>query len=360
MAEKKRLFYEMARPSIRELEEYDPGPMPPGVKVRVAANENNRGIPESARDAIIAALGEGNRYAESRCGELRNAIAELHGQKTEQIIVGNGLDGVFTMLGRAFLQPGDEVVAAELTFGVYEETAVIAGATPVLVPMRKDFSCDIQGFVDATTERTKLICFCNPNNPTGTVASLGEITEMLETVPQNILFLLDEAYIDFADDQTASGMTLLDRYPNLIVCRTFSKIYGLAGLRVGYAAADPEILRYLYKVREPYCVSSLSAAAAVSAIKDRDYAQESREITITEREKLCCYFREKGIKYIPSQTNFVMLLTENAELLRDKLLNMGVITRLLGFRGEKQILRVSIGLPEENAFFKNALSKALA
>lgn len=359
MAEKKELFYKMARPQVRELEEYDPGPMPPGARVRISSNENNRGMPKSARDAIISVLDEGNRYAESRCTELRGEIAGLHGLRPEQILVGNGLDGIFTMFGRAFLEPGDEVVAAELTFGVYGETAVIAGAKPVLVPMRKDFSCDTRGFIGAITKQTKMVCFCNPNNPTGTVASPGEIMEMLDAMPQNVLFILDEAYIDFASAPTESGIALLDKYPNLIVCRTFSKIYGLAGLRVGYIAAAPGLLRYLYKVREPYCVSSLSAAAAVSVLKDQDYTRESRQMTIAEREKLCSHFREKGIKHVPSQTNFIMLVTENAGELRDKLLDAGVVTRMLGFRGEKKILRVSVGRPEENELFKKAFDEAL-
>lgn len=359
MAEKEKLFYGMARPAIRELEEYDPGPMPEGVRVRVSANENNRGLPDAARSAIMSALDEGNRYAESRCTALRGDIARLHGLRPEQIFVGNGLDGVFTALGRAFLEPGDEVVAAELTFGIYRDTAVIAGATPVAVRMKEDFSCDSQGFIGAVNGRTKMLCFCNPNNPTGTAAGLAEITEMLDAVPQNVLFVLDEAYIDFADNPAESGMKLLDKYPNLMVCRTFSKIYGLAGLRVGYAAADPELLRFLYKVREPYCVSALSAAAAASVLKDSAYSRESREMILAEREKLCAYFRENGIRYVPSQANFIMLVMKNAGEMRDKLLSMGVAARLMDFRGKKQILRVSVGLPEENDFFRKSFSKAL-
>lgn len=360
MSETEKLFLKMTRPQIRELVEYDPGPMPPGVKVRISSNENNLGMPDAARKAIINALDEGNRYAESRCTELCGEIARQHGLKPEQIIVGNGLDGIFTMLGRAFLGAGDEVIAAELTFGVYEDMAVISGASLVPVAMREDLSCDIRGFVDAVTERTKMICFCNPNNPTGTVATLGEIIEMLDAVPKDVIFVLDEAYIDFANDPTASGMALLERYPNLVVGRTFSKIYGLAGLRVGYAAANQGLLRYMYKVREPYCVSSLSTAAASSVLRDAEYSRRSREMTLTEREKLCDYFREKGMTYIPSQTNFIMLLADNAEELRDKLFEMGISTRLLSFRGKKRILRISVGLPEENEFFKQSFSKALS
>lgn len=358
--DKNKMFYEMARRSVRELEEYDPGPMPADISVRVSANENNRGLPDRAREALLGALADGNRYPESRCGELRAALAELHGLSPEQILVGNGLDGVFTMLGRAFLEPGDEVIAGELTFSAYEDMARIAGAAPVAVPMTDQLALDARGFAAAATPRTKMLCFCNPNNPTGTMAGLDEIVSLLDAVPRGAIFVLDEAYLEFADDPGATGLKLLEKYPNLIVCRTFSKILGLAGLRVGYIAADSELLRYVYKVREPYCVNALSAAAAVAALGDADYLAASRKETIAERAKLADFFGGLGIKYIPSQGNFLLLLTKRAEKLRDGLLDRGVAVRLLSFRGKKDLLRISIGLPEENEYFKKAFTQLIS
>lgn len=359
MNEREKLFYEVARDCVRDLQEYDPGPMPADISIRISSNENNLGFSPQARHALLDVIDSGNRYPESRCAALRRAIAERNGLKPEQILVGNGLDGVFTMLGRAFLEPGDEVVIAALTFSVYEETARVAGATPVLVSMRDDFSIDTQGMADAVGERTKMVCFCNPNNPTGSFTSLEKITRILDVIPQHVIFLLDEAYLDFAADPTATGIPLLEKYPNLMVCRTFSKIYGLAGLRIGYIAADPELLRYLYKVREPYCVNELSAAAAVGALSDRKYIEESRNIVISERDRLCDFFREKGLKFVPSQANFIMLVIDNATEIHSKLLEYGIAVRLLACSGKEQLLRVSVGMPGENETLKKVLTEIL-
>lgn len=356
---KEELFYGMARESVRELEEYDPGPMPADIAVRVSANENNRGLPPKARAALLEALDGGNRYAESRCGELRRAIAGRHGLQAGQIIVGNGLDGVFTMLGRAFLEAGDEVVTAELTFSVYEDMALISGASVVSVPMTPALGLDPRGFAAAVTERTKMVCFCNPNNPTGIFTDREEIIKILDAIPRRVVFVLDEAYIEFADRPEDSGMSLLGKYPNLVVCRTFSKIFGLAGLRVGYAAADPGLLKYLYKVREPYCVGTLSAAAALGALNDPSYAEESRKSAITEREKLCGYFRGENVEFVPSQTNFILVKIDGAEEIRDKLLERGIAVRLLGFKGKKEMLRISVGLPEENESLKKNFAEII-
>lgn len=359
MSGKEKLFYKMARSCVRELEEYDPGPMPADISVRISTNENNRGFSREAYQALLGVLRSGNRYPESRCTALRHAIAEQHGLEPEQILIGNGLDGVFTMLGRAFLERGDDVVIPELTFSVYEETALIAGANPVIVPMKSDFSVDITDMVNAVGERTKMLCFCNPNNPTGIFTSLEEITGMLGAVPQDVIFLLDEAYIEFADDPTATGISLLKKYPNLMICRTFSKIYGLAGLRIGYVVADQGLLKYIYKVREPFCVNELSTAAAVSAMNDRLYVEESRNDVISERLKLCNFFREIGCEFVPSQANFIMLVMDDAAKIHKRLLEQRIAVRILSYKGKKQLLRVSIGMPHENEAFKKALVKAL-
>lgn len=353
------LFYNLARSCVRDMEEYDPGPMPADIAVRVSANENNRGLPQKARDALLDALDQGNRYPESRCGELRQAIADFHGLSAGQILVGNGLDGVFTMLGRAFLEPGDEVVTAELTFSAYEDMARITGAATVTVPLTDGLALDPDGFIGAVGERTKLVCFCNPNNPTGTMVPLREIERMLDAIPREVIFLLDEAYVEFADYPEETGLRLLKKYPNLAVCRTFSKIFGLAGLRVGYIAADPQLLKYLYKVREPYCVNVLSTVAAIAALQDRDYTERSRAETTRERATLCDFFRSAGVEYVPSQGNFILIIMDNATETRSKLLDKGIAVRMLGWRGKKNMLRISVGLPEENELLKKAFTEAI-
>lgn len=346
--DKKDLFYSIARTSIRDLEEYDPGPAYPDF-VRISSNENNRGVSKKAVEAIKNAVAECNRYGDSRCDSLREKLASKYGMDADQFVVGNGLDGIFTMLGRGFMEPGDEVVCGELTFSVYAETAEIMGAKAVKVPMTENMELDIGGFITAVTDKTRMVIFCNPNNPTGTSASLKDLRKMLDVLPKNVLFILDEAYIEFADEGMADGLSLLKEYPNLLVCRTFSKVYGLAGLRVGWIAGDPELIKYLYKVREPYSVSVLAAAGAEAALDDIEFVRESIEMVRNEKKRFYDFFRGNGIGFIDSQTNFILLpLGQASEGLRDGLMDDGIIVRLLNFRGEG-VIRITVGLPEENS-----------
>lgn len=345
--DKKELFYSIARPNIRDLEEYDPGPVFPDL-VRISSNENNLGVSGRAIEAIKNAASECNRYGDSRCDSLRDKLARKYGMTPGRFVIGNGLDGVFTMLGRAFIEPGDEVVCGELTFSVYAETAEIMGGKAVKVPMTDDMELDVDGFVSAVTDKTRMVVFCNPNNPTGTGTGIVDIRKMLDAIPEKVLFVIDEAYIEFADENTADGMTLLDEYPNLMVCRTFSKVYGLAGLRVGWVAGDEDLMRYLYKVREPYVVSVPAAAGAEAALDDIEFLSKSVDMARNEKKRLYDFFRSNSIKFIPSQTNFILLpLGDLSAPLRDGLLEEGIIVRLLRFRS-KGIIRITVGLPEEN------------
>ncbi len=352
----KELFYSIARPNVRDMEEYDPGPIFPDL-VRISSNENNLGVSRKAVEAIKNAATECNRYGDSRCSSLREKLAGKHGMTADQFVIGNGLDGIFTMLGRAFIEPGDEVVCGELTFSVYAETAEIMGGKAVIVPMTEKMELDTGGFIKAVTDKTRIVVFCNPNNPTGTAASLEDIREMLDALPKRVLFVLDEAYIEFADEDAADGLLLLKEYPNLMVCRTFSKVYGLAGLRVGWIAGDPELIKYLYKVREPYAVSVPAAAGAEAALDDIEFLTESVEMVRNEKKSFYDFFRANDISFIPSQTNFILLPLGEVSLgLRDRLLKDGIIVRLLRFRG-KGIIRITVGLPEENSLLMEKFMK---
>jgi len=354
---KSELFYSIARPNIRDMEEYDPGPVLPEL-VRISSNENNLGVSRKAVEAIKNAVSECNRYGDSRCDRLRNKLAQKHGMTPDQFVIGNGLDGVFTMLGRAFIEPGDEVVCGELTFSVYAEMAEIMGGRAVKVPMTENMELDTDGFIAAVTEKTRMVVFCNPNNPTGTGTGIRDIRKMLDAIPEKVLFVLDEAYIEFADENTADGLTLLNEYPNLMVCRTFSKVYGLAGLRVGWIAGDAELMKYLYKVREPYVVSVPAAAGAEAALDDIEFLTESVEMVRNEKKSFYDFFRANDISFIASQTNFILLpLGEVSSGLRDGLLKDGIIVRLLRFRG-KGIIRITVGLPEENSLLREKFMKS--
>ena len=353
-----KLFSSMARPSVRGIEAYEASE-PPARFVRLMANENNLGVSPKALEAMKASLEDGNRYPESSCKMLRGKLAVRYGLKAEQILIGNGLDGVFTMFSRAFMEKGDEVVCGELTFSIYADNARIMGATPIRVPMKDDFSFDVDGFIRAVTERTKMVFFCNPNNPTGTMAPRAEIERMLAALPQNVLFVLDEAYMDFAEKPESYSFGLLAKYPNLVVARTFSKIYGLAGLRVGWVAAAPELLSYMNKVREPYGVTEISAAGAAAALDDGEFYAKSREVFLSERRELCSFLDKNGIKYVPSQGNFILLpLGSRADRVNKAMAESGLIARNMTFRG-KQYMRISLGLPSEDEQIKKALKQAL-
>lgn len=350
-------FSSIARPEIRNFEEYDPG-MVPDDCLKIHANENNMGVSLKALEAMTHVLKEGNRYPESRGVSLCKKLAAVYNLRPEQILTGNGLDGVFTMLGRAFLNRSDDVICGELTFSVYADTARIMGANPIFVPMTDKMELDITGHIDAITEKTKMLFFCNPNNPTGTAASLDDIEKIINAIPKNVLFILDEAYIEFSGGAVKSGLPLLEKYPNLIVCRTFSKIYGLAGLRVGWIAANPELLKYVFRVREPYCVTEVAAAGAKAALTDNSFINESLKSEIKERKKLSTFFENNNIKYIPSFGNFILFFVANAEAVHESLAKDKILIRILSFRGEK-ILRVTVGLPEENRLFEKSLIRAI-
>lgn len=361
MTDRQELFYNMTRPSVRELSAYNPGPMPMDC-VRIAANENNMGVSPKALNEMEKALRESNRYPDGSCSNLREKLAGKYGLTPDGIIVGNGLDGVFTMLGNTFLSPGDETVFGELTFSAYAQMTNVAGATCVTVPMTDELALDVRGYINAITERTKMVVFCNPNNPTGTVATIDEIESVIKATPSRALFILDEAYIDFSDI-AQTGMPLLKKYPNLIVCRTFSKLFGLAGLRVGWAAADPELLNCVYKVREPYNVSNVAEAGAVGALSDMEFFNSSRWMITAERDAMCKFLDEQRISYVRRgdtgpQGNFILLRHERAGAIYESLVKNKIYVRLMTFKGEK-MLRVSVGMPKENERLREALLNAI-
>lgn len=358
MKAEREFFEAFARPEIRELKPYDAsGLVEP--RIRVSANENNYGCAPSVTKAMQEAVARGNRYPESTAKELRQLLASRHGLRPEQLIISNGLDGFFTMLGRAFLSPGDEVICSECTFGVYADTALIAGARPVLVPLDANLSQRPCDFAAAVTEKTKLLVFCNPNNPTGELAPREEILAMLRSVPKHLLVLLDEAYIDFTDEEPC--FPLLDEFPNLLICRTFSKLFALAGLRVGWTTAAEELIELLYRVREPYCVTQAAQAGACAALGEENFAAQIKEENRRERARLEEALAACGVKSLPSAANFIMLLPDKSQLtaLKKAFLERKIAVRLIKFRGVEAI-RLSVGMPNENQEVIEALKEASA
>ncbi len=353
----KAILEKLVRPCVQPLTPYNPGEVPE-ARVRIMANENNLGVGEAALRAMTKAVLFANRYPDITCARLRKKIAEKNNLRPEQIIVGNGLDGVFTMLGRAFINPRDEVICGAFSFSVYADTARIMGGCAVEVPMTAELGIDIDGFISAVTQKTKLIFLCNPNNPTGSIVSSVQVRRLLDAVPKDVLVIADEAYIEFSPD-IDTALPLLAEYPNLMVCRTFSKLYGLAGLRTGWAAADSDIISQLYKVREPYCVNAIAEAAAYAALDDDDYIADTRALIAAERVRFEDFFRENGIKYYPSSANFILVaLEERTEEIHKKLFDDGILTRLMTHKGKKYI-RFSIGDIEENVFVLDELKQMM-
>lgn len=351
----KKIIEKLVRPCVLPLTPYNPGKVPE-ARVRVMANENNLGISEEALRIMTREILFANRYPDISCSALRKKLAEKHNISEDNIIVGNGLDGVFTMLGRAFINPDDEVICGDFTFSVYSDIACIMDGRAVKVPMTETLGMDIDGFISAITHKTKLICLCNPNNPTGSVLPVSEVTRLLHAAPKTALVIVDEAYIEFSHD-IPTVLPLLSQYPNLVVCRTFSKLFGLAGLRVGWAAADSDIITQLYKVREPYCVSRIAAAAAYAVLSDEDYIDDTRAMVMAERVRFYDFFDAHGIKYYPTDANFILFtLDEKTEEIYKKLFDEGILLRLMSHNGKKY-LRLSIGDIEENIVILEELEK---
>ncbi len=348
MQDMKAFFAELMRPPVRNIEPYDAAPLP-GAKILLSANENNAGVPKGVLSAMTAALKRGNRYPDSRNSMLREKLASRFGLEPEQIITSNGLDGLFTMLSRAFLDAQDEVVCGECTFGVYASDAEISGAKTVKVPLSPSFRQEPLKFAERVTSATKMLFFCNPNNPTGCLAAEDEIRAMLDAIPRRVIVVLDEAYTEFSGTDGKRSFSLLRDFPNLIICRTFSKMFALAGLRVGWGAAHPDLLDCLYRVREPYCVTSIAEAGALAALDETEFIKNVFETTVKEREKLSRVIEECGIPFLPSRSNFILLLPgEKTDALKAAFKEKAIAARYLKCAGRPAI-RISIGLPEEYA-----------
>lgn len=328
--------------------------------IKLASNENPLGPSEKAIAAIQSALPELTRYPDGNGFELKKALADKLQVNTNQITLGNGSNDVLEIIARAFLDTSSEAVFSEYAFAVYPIVTQAVGAKAVVTPA-KNWGHDLAAMAAAITERTKLIFIANPNNPTGTWFTQAEWEAFLAAVPERVIIVLDEAYIEYADSGDAiDGAAYLSQYPNLIVSRTFSKAYGLASLRVGYCASNADIADVLNRVRQPFNVNSLALAAAVASLADADYLKRSRQINDAGMQQLVDGFRALQLSFIPSGGNFVCVDVEQAAgPIYQALLKEGVITRPVSNYGIPNHLRISIGLPEENQRFLAALKKVL-
>ncbi|QGP92400.1 Histidinol-phosphate aminotransferase [Neomoorella glycerini] len=334
-----------------------------GVKdvIKLASNENPLGPSPDAVQALREASERVYLYPDGNCYYLKNALAEKLGVSPENIIVGNGTDEILKMLAEAYVNPGDEIVVADPTFSEYEFAAQVMAGRAIKVPCRS-FRHDLKAMAASLTPRTRLVFVCNPNNPTGTIVGQVTLDSFLKEVPPSVLVVLDEAYADYvtAEHYPDSLAYIRRGRANVIVLRTFSKIYGLAGLRVGYGVAVPEIIRNLNRVREPFNVNLLAQAAAIAALKDEAHLKKSREVNTEGKQYLYEQFTALGLQYVPTEANFIFVdIQRDSRAVFQELLKRGVIVRTGDIFGYDTYLRVTIGTRRQNERFIQDLREVL-
>lgn len=332
--------------------------------VKLASNENPLGVPASAVAAMQAAAADLARYPDANGFELKQAICSKFGVTQDWITLGNGSNDILEIAAHTFVKADESIMYAQYSFAVYPLATKAIGARAICVAA-KDYGHDLDAMAAAIEADTKLIFLANPNNPTGTFLAADKIAAFLEKVPSHIVVVLDEAYNEFLSaDMQYDSLEWVRQYPNLLVSRTMSKAYGLAGLRIGFAIAQPPLTDLLNRVRQPFNVNSMAQAAAVAALHDTEFLAKSAALNAAGYQQLTSAFAEMKLDYVPSSGNFVLVKVGDDEgagaRVNLALLKQGVIVRPVGNYGLPQFLRISIGLPEENAVFIEALKKALA
>jgi len=328
--------------------------------VKLASNENPLGAPESARKAMAAAIEDLGRYPDSNGFELKAALAARYGVPMDWITLGNGSNDILELAAAATLSPGRSCVYAQHSFAVYALATQARGARAIVVAAKK-LGHDLDAMAAAVAADTALVYVANPNNPTGTHLTGAAVEAFLARVPPQVVVVLDEAYNEYLPPELRVDSTAwVRRYPNVIVSRTFSKAFGLAGLRIGYGIAQGELTDLLNRVRQPFNVNTVAQAAAVAALADDDFLARSFELNLRGMAQLTGAFEALGLEYVPSVGNFVLVRVGPAARVYQELLKRGVIVRPVANYGLPEWLRVTIGLPEENATFLRALPEALA
>ena len=324
--------------------------------IKLASNENPLGPSPKALDALSEGNATLHRYPDGGAFRLREALANRWKVAHDQVILGNGSDEILGLLARTFLAPGDEAVMADQTFIIYKMEVTAAHGKPIIVPL-KQWRHDLRAMADAITERTRLLFLCNPNNPTGTMVSSEEVEHLLSRVPEQVVVVFDEAYFEYVRSrQFPDSMAYVRQGRNVIVLRTFSKIYGLAGLRIGYGVATPAIINFLNRIRPPFNANSLAQRAALAALGDDEHVARSRAVNEAGMEQVVKGLAALGFSPIPSEANFVYVdVGRDGHAVFEAMLRQGIIVRHI----EGRMVRVTIGLEEENREFLAALNRVI-
>ena len=326
--------------------------------LKMASNESPLGASPRALAAIRGALDVLHYYPDGSGFELKKVLARKLGVDPERLVLGNGSNDVLELVARAFLRPGDSAVYSQHAFMVYPLVIQAIGATHIEVPAR-GYAADLEAMARAVRADTRIVFLANPNNPTGTFSPWESIRALLEQVGPAVMTVIDEAYEEYLPDTLRSPtLAWISRYPNLMVSRTLSKAYGLAGLRVGYGIADPAVAEVMNRVRQPFNVNHLAMVAACAALDDTEFIARSRAVNSAGLEQLCAGFERLGLEYIASLGNFVAVRVGDAQRVYRELLAEGVIVRPIAGYGMPEHLRVTVGLPEHNTRFLAALARA--
>ena len=360
-------YTELAPPYIRAIAPYQPGkPIAElerelGISgiVKLASNENPLGASPKAVAAMYEAIRTIALYPDGNGFELKDALSKRYGVALANLVLGNGSNDLLELASRAFLAPGDVAVYSAHAFAVYALATQAVGAKGITVPA-KDFGHDLEAMLKAAVQhKAKMVFIANPNNPTGTYLTAAALERFLSALPVNVLVVLDEAYNEYLPPaQRYDSVSWLTKYPNLIISRTFSKAYGLAGLRVGYAIAHEQITDMMNRVRQPFNVNSVAQAAAVAALHDMDFVQQTYELNQRGMLQIIAGLNKLGLSYIPSFGNFICFRIGGATAMYRRLLELGVIVRPVANYDMADYLRVSIGLESENEKFLSALEQA--
>ncbi len=334
-----------------------------GIKevVKLASNENPLGPSPKAVEAIIASVNSINRYPDSHGFYLKEKLSQKSGVKSDSIFLGNGSDEIIQLITQAFLLPGEEVIMGDPTFSFYQIVVVTAGGKEVMVPL-KNFSYDLPSMADRITSQTKLIFINTPLNPTGTIVKKKDFEDFLKQVPSDVILVLDEAYGEYATDEFFPNfLNYLGSGKKIFILRTFSKIYGLAGLRIGYGIAQSYLVSCLNKIKGPFNTNSLAQAAALAALDDEEHLEKSLANNQNGLTYLYSELNKLEIEYLPTQANFFLIkIGENAPGVYESLLKEGIIVRNMAGYGLQHYLRISVGLPAENEKFIKALKEVVS
>ena len=356
-------MWKYANPQLRDLVSYEPGKpvedlarelgIAPDKIIKLASNENPLGPSPAARQAMIDTIERAHFYPDGGGYYLREAIAEHVGLSMANVILGNGSNEIIEFLGHAYLQPGDEVVAAKHSFAVYRLMAQLFGAKMVEVP-DPGFVADLDAMLAAITPRTKEVFLANPNNPTGTMVFQDAIDRFMERVPGHVIVVFDEAYYEFLDEPP-DVLKYVRAGRNVVVLRTFSKIQGLANLRIGYGLAAPEIVEVLQKTRQPFNANGIAQAGALAGLRDTAHMEQTRRVTHEGRNFLQAQFLDMDLEFVPSHANFVLVRVGDGKKVFDALLRRGIIVRAMGSYGLPGWIRVSVGTMPQNEVFIGVL-----